>query len=561
MVFFEFTRDFGSVTKIEIFSCQAAAAPIGTVENMASKRATNNSTIVNLDQQSTVIEEVLTQAGIGLPKTSKGNSEKIKTVQKKKAKKAEQTTFRSGLAGTVAVAASVPDEMSQATPHCAAPANRSRAVPEAALGRAPSAELGHVNQDEVPGNEPGDAVGHDDQPSNGAPGSGAAGGHAPLGGPAMAGLLGDQQHWFWPQGPTFPLHYGNFLPHFGLGGGVMPPIWDQEEEEVPAERRRQQTHEMSEDEEDEAPLAQEGEDEGRQAEAAVPRAAGKTAELLKEKLDVVRDCDKVADKVSPDVANLLDRFLLEANSLGDMEKLAKQYPRVENVERMKVPRLDEEVFSVIDQRHKTSDQSFQAIQRALMASMSALAGVMELGYRRGSEDPELDELGLNVMNSLQLQAHAHNALLNKRRELLKPELSPVYAKELSKSHSSSSDWLYGGDLLDATKKCEAAKKIGEKIAKRKVFPANKGPQKRFKHPFPANFAPHYQQQQGAPMLRAFNPYQHQVYRFPTPQYAQQQYQAYPSFQPTQFGVFSRRPRNPRAQGQKSGFNKRGGYRQ
>ena len=244
---------------------------------------------------------------------------------------------------------------------------------------------------------------------------------------------------------------------------------------------------------------------------------------------------------------------------SDMDKLAKQYPRIENVEWLKVPRLDEEVFQVVDQRFRVADQGMQAIQRALMASMSALTRVVELGFQRGEEDPELDELGKSVLDSLQLQAHAHHALLSKRKELLKPELAPMYAKELSKGHSVSPDWLYGGELVDATKKCEAARKIGDKLVKRKGFPnGNKGPQKRFKAPFPATFGPSGGQNQMMPVLRAFNPYQVQQFRFPSPQFVQQ-FPRFPAYQPTQFGGFPRRAKNPR--NQKPGFVKRGGYRQ
>ena len=59
------------------------------------------------------------------------------------------------------------------------------------------------------------------------------------------------------------------------------------------------------------------------------------------------------------------------------------------------------------------------------------------------------------------------------------ELSPIYARELSKGHSASPDWLYGGDLVDATKKCEAAKKIGDKIIKCKPQDQGRLPQKKF----------------------------------------------------------------------------------
>ena len=515
---------------------------------MASKRATNNSTIVNLEEQSSVLEEILSQGGVPVTKPPKGNSDKSKTISKKKSKKAEQTTLISTSPQTPGSSAIGQHSSRSDTPSSSGSANR-RTLPSAALGSPPPEvlEVGQhgaaaANHSGSLGNELGNgAASSDGQASH-------AQGNAGWNGQAGVPMGAQQQQWFWQQPNNFPLHYGNFVPNYSLGGGYLVPDWDQEDP-APVGTIRQQTHEISEDEDDDLPAEQEAE-----APAVETPPVGKTADLLNEQLGVVKDCDKVTPKVATVVAQLLDRYLLESTSSAEMEKLVKQFPRVDNVERMTVPRLDEEVFQVIDQKHRNSDQSLQAVQRALMASMSALSGVVDLGFRRETEDPELDELGKNILNSLQLQAFAHNALLSKRKELLKPELSPVYAKELSKGHSTSTEWLYGGDLVDATKKCEAAKKIGDKIIKRKNFPQNKGPQKRFKAPFPANFGTPYHQ--GAmPMLRAFNPYPVQQFRFQGPQNFQQT----PAFQPTQFGGFQRRPRFPKSQGQR--FGKRGGFKQ
>ena len=58
---------------------------------MASKRTTNNSTIVNLEEQTAVIAEVLEEAGDLPCRSSKNFSERSKGISKKKTKKPEQT--------------------------------------------------------------------------------------------------------------------------------------------------------------------------------------------------------------------------------------------------------------------------------------------------------------------------------------------------------------------------------------------------------------------------------------------------------------------------------------
>ena len=368
-----------------------------------------------------------------------------------------------------------------------------------------------------------------------------------------------QQHqqWLWQaQMPQFPLGLGNFVPNFGLGSGLAAANWQEEVEEVqePSGRIRQQTHEMSEDEEESV-------SDSREASKA-QKEEGVTAELLKETMAKVKDCNRVTEGIEPQLASLLNRFLKDSKSVTEMEKLGKAYPRIENVEFMKVPRVDEEVSQTLDMRHRNVDQAIQAVQRALMSSIPSLAAVLQLGYSRGAADPEMDELGKNVMDSFRLQSFAHNALSTRRKELIKSELSPVYARELSKRQAASPDWLYGGELMDATKKCEAAKKIGENIGRKRpqMQVRQTQNQKRFR-------APNYQgnQTQRFPAMRAFNPYQMQHLRFNSPQVNQPQFQQ--AFQQP-FGYYQNRPHyynnnnnNNKKQNNQKVFSKLGGPRQ
>ena len=185
-----------------------------------------------------------------------------------------------------------------------------------------------------------------------------------------------QQQWLWQQ----QLHamqflYGNFIPNYNLGGGLLETHWKEEQEELPEGRITQVVHEMSEEEEEESGV----EDDSI---LVVPQK-GKTADLMKEQLAVVKDCDKIAQDLDQDLAGLLDRYLKDDTSVAEMENFAKSYLRVGNSEWMKVPRLDEEVFQLLDLKHRGTDQAIQGIQRALMASKSALSAVLQLGFKKG----------------------------------------------------------------------------------------------------------------------------------------------------------------------------------
>ena len=275
-------------------------------------------------------------------------------------------------------------------------------------------------------------------------------------------------------------------------------------------------------------------------------AKGALADFLREQLAEVKECDKVTPKLSGGVARIVDKYLKESIFTADMEKLSKKYPKVENVSRMKVPKLDTEVFTVLQQNFRNMDQSIQVIQKGIVASLAALAPVLEKVMLKSEEDAELADLGINIADSLKLMSFTLNTLSGRRRELLKPCLAPAYVRVLTKGHETTPEWLFGGDLLNTTKKCEAAKRIAQKVLKGKEPPPAqfkaRNNQRRFR-------APNAQQQQ--PILRPHVPQQQFQGRFPTPQAFAQSY----PYQPLEVGVPSGFPRQyrPRYQNPSQGY--------
>ena len=154
------------------------------------------------------------------------------------------------------------------------------------------------------------------------------------------------------------------------------------------------------------------------------------------------------------VADMLEKFLDESVLVSEMEKLAKSYPRVEHVPSMKVPRLDQEVFQALDINVRQADQSWQAVQKSVLGAMAAFESVMELAFKRSKQHAELNALDKNLMDGLNLLGYVHDTLKNQRREAIRPSLSLVYAKALTKSREKSPDWLYGGNLNDTAKRLE-----------------------------------------------------------------------------------------------------------
>ena len=73
--------------------------------------------------------------------------------------------------------------------------------------------------------------------------------------------------------------------------------------------------------------------------------------------------------------NVFDCYLV-TGSIG------KAYPRIENVEFMKVPRVDEEVFQTLDMRHRNVDQAIQAVDELNGLSRGCVTtGLQQRGCR------------------------------------------------------------------------------------------------------------------------------------------------------------------------------------
>ena len=306
------------------------------------------------------------------------------------------------------------------------------------------------------------------------------------------------------------------------------------------------THEISSDE-----------DEDGVVPVTRPQTQESVADVVKGQLAHNKGAERVSSKIDPALAQLMDKYMVESTHQVEFDKLTKKFPRPENVENMKTPRLDMEVFQVVEQHSKNVDQAMQSIQRGVLAAMSAVLPALTLMLQR-KDDEELNVAGKDLLQGTQLLAFSANAISNKRRDFMKSQFSSLYARTMTKGQSSS-DWLYGGDLGEVTKQCETMKKLGEKILKRKppTFAPRGQQNKRFRAPF---------------FLRAFNPFQFQQQtRFPNPQGYQnfgfpspQQFQTpFPQAQqnfPSQWGGFQRFTRYSRQQMKRGqGFQKRGAY--
>ena len=530
---------------------------------MSSRRATNNSSVASLEEQNNIISQVLSIAD---PVRITGTSVDPAKVPKKKKAKDKMKGSKGPSAGGPGV------------PSTSAPGSSVGPGSDVTSGVRPAPGRDVTDPPEEVEIE---VNGHGDGTQSLGNDASDVSGNGNLFAEAMQAQSNEQllafqqqQQWWWQQ---MCQGFGNYIPNMAFGEAPQV-FWDQEDESsevadvAEAMKKakegagRQPDHVISDDEEEE-PVPIPVPIPVSTSAATQPSVAGiepviSVEEILEGHRSQVKEADRVSEPTTESVAEVLNAFLADAQSGAELEKMAKKYPRVENVQRMKLQRLDNEVFSVVDQNLRNADQAVQSIQKGVLGCMSALTPLLGLALDRGKADKELNKLGANVVDTLHMLAFVNNTLSSRRREFLRPHLAPTYAKVMTKGHNPDSDWLYGGDLLETTKQCEAAKKIGEKVLKKRQsfagFPGRGrgNPNKRFRFQGAQGFPPFPQQQQG---LRAMALFQFQQPRFQVPQGIQQ---LYPLPVPQHFVAgYHRRGRYPRPQQQRQGFARRGAPRQ
>ena len=147
-------------------------------------------------------------------------------------------------------------------------------------------------------------------------------------------------------------------------------------------------------------------------------------------------------------------------STDTVKESADKYSPPENVKRLNVASVNEEVWDLLPHRSRTVDLAFQKVQKFLLPGLSALCS---LSGKLVSSIQSGDTLTV-IMDSIALLCNTHHKLNMKRRELIKPELNPPYTR-LCKEEIKTTSKLFGDDLSKHLKDMAELKKAGIQMQK------------------------------------------------------------------------------------------------
>ena len=168
----------------------------------------------------------------------------------------------------------------------------------------------------------------------------------------------------------------------------------------------------------------------------------------------------------------LDESLAESinsifrEGLGDesLQSISKDITRPENCPALCTVKVNELIWKIISPQAQARDRSLQSVQTHLIKGSTLLAQMVEKvnKMKDGEDRKNLLETGLDA---LALFGHTNRQLINRRREILRPEIQHDYG-HLCSSSVPFTDKLFGDNVSQNVKEIQDIKRV-ERVITRK----------------------------------------------------------------------------------------------
>ena len=150
--------------------------------------------------------------------------------------------------------------------------------------------------------------------------------------------------YYYPQQLPFQGFYQPGLPYPGMADPRQQDCWEEAaSDSVEMVCSHRGTHDMS-DKEEESVSVREVEKKSEKSLDFLSLKEGKMANLLRSRHQKAKEDNKVTPAINEVLAGIVNSFFEEAKVAGELERLAKAYPQVENIDKQIVPKLDRSSF-------------------------------------------------------------------------------------------------------------------------------------------------------------------------------------------------------------------------
>jgi hypothetical protein len=184
--------------------------------------------------------------------------------------------------------------------------------------------------------------------------------------------------------------------------------------------------------------------------------------ILDELNAAMEDDDDVGADISGKLASIINKRFEKKLGADLRKEKQKVYTRPKNCERLKVPRVNIEVWRQLNAFQKKQDMRMANMQTTLCKATTAVALATEaiLKARKEDKTPDFKDILTQTTDSMALIGHTVLELSLKRREAMKPALKREYAT-LCATDLPITDNLFGDDLSKTLKDIRQVNKVGK----------------------------------------------------------------------------------------------------
>ena len=175
---------------------------------------------------------------------------------------------------------------------------------------------------------------------------------------------------------------------------------------------------------------------------------------------------KQSPPIGEKIASLVNKILTGELSSETLKTKAEQYPAPDNCKHLTTVLVNEEIWDLMARKTKTVDLAFQKVQEPLVQGLSALTILADQLLKDIQNNTTTDTAVVlqKLMDGIALVGSANWNITMKRRELIKPDLSPPYTR-LCKENIKPSTKLFGDDLSKHVREMADARKAGQQMQK------------------------------------------------------------------------------------------------
>ena len=175
---------------------------------------------------------------------------------------------------------------------------------------------------------------------------------------------------------------------------------------------------------------------------------------------------KQSPPIGEKIACLVNKILTGELSSETLKTKAEQYPAPDNCKHLTTVLVNEEIWDLMARKTKAVDLAFQKVQEPLVQGLSALTILADQLLKDIQNNTTTDTAVVlqKLMDDIALEGSANWNITMKRRELIKPDLSPPYTR-LCKEDIKPSTKLFGDDLSKHVREMADARKAGQQMQK------------------------------------------------------------------------------------------------